>query len=68
MGTIVSGGILDRLDLQRRRLGGNEPLTGRWLRDGDATTLRVFSGQLPIAELIDRNGDGRVDVVLVNRG
>lgn len=79
--TSRSGGILDRGSLadvlgdvilgrldDGRRLDRHGPLTGRWLRpDGGATVLQIRAGRLPVAELTDLNGDGRVDVVLVAR-
>ncbi|MGH7475566.1 MAG: hypothetical protein ACRELD_04700 [Longimicrobiales bacterium] len=64
LGDVVFG----RLDTQRRQMGGERPLDGRWLRlDNGATVLQVRSGSLPIAELTDIDADGRVDVVLVPR-
>jgi len=55
-----------RLERERRYLGGEHPLTGRWLRPRSGVlVLQVRSGPLAIAELTDLNGDGRVDVVLV---
>jgi hypothetical protein len=64
LGRVVFG----RLDGERRNLGVNAPLEGRWLTArGGAQVLQVRAGGIPIAELTDRNGDGRVDVVLINR-
>ena len=75
-GTVGQGGLLDilgevvfgRMDGERRRLGGSEPMTGRWLSPGGrARVLQIRSGSVPVAELTDADGDGRVDVVLVPR-
>lgn len=75
-GTVSQGGLADvlgdvvfgRLDSQRQRLGGTAPLEGRWLqpRDG-AMVLQIRSGNVPVAELTDVNGDGRVDYALTPR-
>ncbi len=74
--TVDEGGLIDvlgdvvfgRVDRERRRVGGRAPLEGRWLnlRDG-GRVLQIRSGRLPVAELSDVNGDGRVDVALVPR-
>lgn len=72
--TVDQGGLMDvlgdvvfgRLQGERNRLGGSGALEGRWLdlRDG-GRVLQIRSGALPVAELTDVNGDGRVDVALV---
>lgn len=75
-GTVDRGGLIDilgdviygRLVDENRRVGGSEPLSGRWLRPGgSADVLQIRSGGVPVAELTDVNGDGRVDAVLVPR-
>ena len=75
-GTVDRGGLIDilgdvvfgRLVQENRRIGGTEPLTGRWIRPGGvADVLQVRSGGVPVAELSDLDGDGRVDAVLVPR-
>ena len=75
-GAVDRGGLIDilgdviygRLAAENRRAGGSEPLTGRWLRpEGSAEVLQIRSGRVPVAELNDVDGDGRVDVVLVPR-
>lgn len=76
VGTTDRGGLIDvlgdvvyrRLVDENRRLGGSAPLSGRWIRPGGvADVLQVRSGSLPVAELTDLDGDGRVDAVLVPR-
>jgi hypothetical protein len=65
LGRVVFG----RLQGHGHQIGANEPITGRWV---PSTTgghvLQLRSGAVPIAELTDLDGDGRVDVVLVYRG
>lgn len=66
---ILGSVILGRLEARSGDIGVRGPLTGEWLQDsrgGDA--LRVLSGRLPIAELLDRDGDGAVDVLRLRRG
>ena len=76
-GTIPGGSLLDvldenvveRLEEQRRRLEVYTPLAGRWLpAEGEGVVLQVFSGKTVIAELLDEDGNGRVDMVLLNAG
>lgn len=76
IGTTDRGGLVDilgdrvyrRLVDENRRLGGREPLSGRWINPGGvANVLQVRSGSIPVAELSDLDGDGRVDAVLVPR-
>jgi hypothetical protein len=63
LGQVVFG----RVDDHRRRLGASEPLVGRWHVDraSGATVLQLRSGNRPVAELTDLDGDGRVDLVLI---
>lgn len=57
-----------RLQDEKRQLGGQEPLSGRWIRpSGPAEVLQIRSGAIPVAELSDLDGDGRVDAVIVPR-
>lgn len=65
---VLGGVIFGRLEGERRRLGGEEALTGRWMSPaGGARVLQVRSGSVPVAELTDLDGDGRIDAVLVPR-
>lgn len=75
-GALDRGGLIDvlgdvvfgRIVAENTRLGGAEPLTGRWIAgDGGATVLQIRSGSVPVAELTDLNGNGRADAVLVPR-
>ena len=62
---ILGSVILDRLTQHSRRLGATGPIEGRsFLVDG-ASVLQLRASGIPIAELTDRNRDGRVDLVLL---
>jgi hypothetical protein len=56
-------------DLYRsaRWMGAREPLQGRWMptRDRWVRILQVRTGNIPLAEFRDLDGDRRVDVLLV---
>lgn len=73
-GAVDQGGLIDvlgdvvfrRVDDQRRHLGGSAPLEGRWLQPrAGMHVLQIRSGGVPVAELTDVDGDGRVDYSLV---
>lgn len=75
-GAVDRGGLIEilgdvmygRLVGESSALGATQPLAGRWLHgDGGAGVLQIRSGALPVAELTDLNGDGRVDAVLISR-
>lgn len=65
---ILGRGVFDRFDRQRSRLGYSQPLYGRWVDSDAGTVLRLLSGSQPIAQIIDRNRDGRADLVLLYNG
>ena len=57
-----------RLREQRRRLGLRGRLTGRWTSTrGGGLVLRIQAGTRPLARLVDRRGDGRLDRLDVRR-
>jgi hypothetical protein len=75
-GALDRGGLIDvlgdvvlgRVAAEGSRLGAHEPLSGRWIMpEGSARVLQIRSGQIPIAELTDLNGDGRIDAVLISQ-
>jgi hypothetical protein len=75
-GVMDRGGLIDvvgdvvfgRLTAEGSRMGATGPLTGRWLHtNSGAAVLQVRSGGIPVAELTDLNGNGRVDAVLISR-
>ena len=62
---ILGDVVLGRLESQNR-LDGR--LSGRWLTPSSrARVLQIRAGSIPVAELSDLDGDGRVDAVLVPR-
>lgn len=65
---ILGRTVYGRFDRQRSRLGYNQPLYGRWVDSNTGSVLRLLSGSQPIAQVIDRNRDGRADVVLLYNG
>lgn len=67
LGGILGDIVFGRLDSRRQQLGVRDPLRGRWSYVDGGRILEVAAGGLPIAQLHDRNGDGRVDLVLLNR-
>lgn len=60
---ILGAVLIGRFDAHRRYLGYREPLYGHWHDRG--TMLQVTSGAFPIAQVIDRNRDGRADAILL---
>ena len=64
LGRIVFG----RLQSQARALGGGS-LNGQWIDTGEGPlVLQVQAGSRPLAEFVDRNRDGRAEIVLLNLG
>lgn len=54
--------VLGRVDERSRYLGLTDALAGRWVKTPDGgSVLQVKSGGVPVAELTDADGDGRVD-------
>lgn len=64
---VLGGTIFGRLDSTRRSYGLDAPLTGYWTANDLGRVLMVESGGFPIAQFQDRNRDGRVDAILINR-
>ncbi|MGQ0813495.1 MAG: hypothetical protein ACT4O1_03430 [Gemmatimonadota bacterium] len=65
---VLGSKVLGRFDQQRLRLGASSGLTGRWLDTSNGSVLNLFAGGLQVAQILDRNRDGRADVVLMNYG
>jgi hypothetical protein len=66
---VIGDVVLTRLEQQRRLIDALSPLTGRWLpAEQGGVVLQVFSGRTLVAELLDADANGRVDLVLLNAG
>jgi hypothetical protein len=65
---ILGREVYGRFDRQRARLGYRQPLYGRWVNSDAGSVLRLLSGSQPVAQIIDRNRDGRADLVLLYNG
>jgi hypothetical protein len=64
---LLGGSVYNRIDSQRRYWGVNAPLVGRWNTFEGRSVLIVAAGGIPLAELVDRNGDRRVDYISLHR-
>jgi hypothetical protein len=63
---VLGSVVFDRLALHAITLGLADPLAGRWIGEPAGPRVMVLdSGSRPIAELIDLDRDGRVDVMYV---
>jgi hypothetical protein len=60
--------VFGRLALHALSLGFDQPLAGRWVAEPRAPRLLVIdAGPEPVAELVDLDGNGRVDVLYVTQ-
>lgn len=59
--------VLGRFNDQRSRLGIDAPLYGRWFETSNGSVLDLIAGGIQIGQILDRNHDGRADVVLLRR-
>ena len=59
---VVGGRTVARIGRHAYGIGASGPLTAVWRGEGRGT-LRVLAGRIPVAELIDEDGDRRVDLV-----
>lgn len=62
---ILGRAVYGRFDQQRNRLGLDAPMTGNWSNTSRGYLLNLFSGGVHVAEILDRNRDGRADVILL---
>lgn len=62
---VLGSVIFGRLDTRRRELGSSGDWLGRWTTTSSGRELWITAGGVPIARLVDRNGDRRVDSVYV---
>jgi hypothetical protein len=69
LATLLGEVTLGRLAFQAVALGGTAPLRGTWIGEREGpVTLRVVSGGVPVAELVDYDRNGRVDTIVFNLG
>jgi hypothetical protein len=61
--SILGRRVYDRFDDQRSRLGVRAPLVGYWSESRNGLVLDLFAGGVQIGQVLDRNRDGRADVV-----
>jgi hypothetical protein len=64
---ILGDVVFGRLQAESRARGSRGALTGRFVQPHGASglVLQIRSGDIPIAELTDLNGNGRVDGILL---
>jgi hypothetical protein len=62
---ILGDVVFGRIDTRRRELGTSGDWLGRWTTTRNGRELFITAGGIPVARLIDRNGDRRVDSVLL---
>ena len=60
---VVGGEFYTQLSGHSRSLGYGDSLSGEWFEDDDGRVLTVFSGERPLAELVDRDRDGSAEDV-----
>jgi hypothetical protein len=65
---ILGRSVYNRFDSQRSRLGLNSGLVGRWQDTSSGSMLNLYSSGIQVGQVLDRNRDGRADLVLLNYG
>lgn len=63
LGDVLGDIVFGRIDTRRRSMGGSDDYVGRWVTSREGRELWVTAGGIPIARLLDRDGDRRVDGV-----
>lgn len=63
LGEVLGDVVFGRIDTRRRHLGGSDAWAGRWVTSREGRELWVTAGGVPIARLLDRDGDRRVDAI-----
>ena len=64
---VLGATVLGRLSTHASRLGARGALDGRLVNLAGGSVLQLRAGGVPLAELTDRNRDGRFDLVLLRR-
>ena len=65
LGDILGDVVFGRIDTRRRELGSTGDWLGRWTSTRSGRELWITAGGVPVARLVDRNGDRRVDSVFL---
>lgn len=65
LGDVLGDIVFGRIDTRRRQLSRSTDYVGRWLTAGSSRELWISAGGVPVARLVDRNGDRRVDAVFM---
>ena len=65
IGDVLGDVVFGRIDTRRRELGTSGDWLGRWTTTQRGRELWITAGGVPVARLIDRNGDRRVDSVFL---
>lgn len=63
LGEVLGDIVFGRVDTRRRQLSSSTDYEGLWRTSGRARELWITAGGVPIARLLDRDGDNRVDSV-----
>jgi len=64
---ILGSILLGRFESHARQTGYYGSTSGRWLLDGNAHVLQLYTGSQPLARLVDYNRDGRIDTIQLRR-
>jgi hypothetical protein len=64
LGDILGAVLVNRMESYGRQYGSG-PMTGRWIPDNRGNVLQLSIGGVPIARLVDSDGDGRLNDVLL---
>jgi hypothetical protein len=64
---LLGATVLGRLSTHASRLGARGALDGRLVNLAGGSVLQLRANGVPLAELTDRNRDGRFDLVLLRR-
>ena len=65
LGEVLGDIVFGRIDTRRRDLSRSTDYLGRWLTTGSSRELWISAGGVPVARLVDRDGDRRVDAVFM---
>lgn len=65
IGDVLGSIIFGRLDTRRRELHSPDDYLGRFIDTARGRELWITAGGIPLARLIDRDGDRRVDAVFL---